>query len=173
MGDELVRSFVDTAGREWNVDVTVATVKRVREGAGVLLTGLYENKCALLTQIGTDFELLVNVLWAACLPQAKQLAIGPEQFAESMGGDSLRLGMEALVRATADFFTSPEQRQTFQKLNDLVLGAAQETTNQAAVIATREMEAIDPAQLAKSYLDFVISGQESPASTQILEPLAN
>lgn len=164
-----MRSFTDTTGRSWNLTVTVLTVKRVREATDVLLTALFDDKCTLLAELSGDLIKLVDVLWVVCEGQAKEAGITPEQFAEGLGGDSLGQAGEALVRATADFFTSPEQRRALHKLLDTMTETARQFTEKTAAM----VDELDPSQLAENCLDFVTSGQAKPASTPIPEPLAN
>lgn len=168
-----MRSFCDTAGREWKLDITVGAVKRVREQTKVLLPSLFDDQFAPLAELSADCVKLVEVLWAAIEPQAVEKSVTPDQFAEAMGGDSLRLATEALVRATADFFTSPEQRTVLHKSLDLILATAGEFAIQATTKATEILSNLDPAELASNCLDFAMSGQASPASTPIREPLVS
>ncbi len=168
-----MRSFADTQGKEWNVDITVAAVRRVRDATGILLTSLYEDKCKLMQTLSLDVVLLVDVLWGICRPQAELVGVTAEQFGESMGGNSLATAMEALVRATADFFTSQEQRDAFQKINSVILETSKETTKQASRKVTEAMDHLDPSQLATSYMDSVTNGLASPVSTPTPELLAS
>jgi hypothetical protein len=164
-----MRSFTDTKGREWSVDITVAAVRRVRDATSILLTSMYENRCSLMEKLASDVVLLVDVLWATCKPQAAEAGITAEQFAEAMGGNSLASATEALVRATADFFSSQEQRDAFQGINNAILDTSKATMQQASKIVTEAMEQVDPSQLATSFLGSVMNGQELPESTRTPE----
>ena len=168
-----MRTFTDTAGREWQLNITVGAVKRVREATDVLLPSLFDDDLTPLGEFVADYIKVVDVLWAVCKPQADAIDINAEQFAESLGNDSLGKATEALVRATIDFFTSPEQRTSLHQTIDKVLA----TTNQVQILAgakvTEMLTELDPAQLAQSCLDFATSGQASRELTPTLEPLAS
>ncbi|RIK72136.1 MAG: hypothetical protein DCC68_26745 [Planctomycetota bacterium] len=97
-------SFKDTNGREWLVTLNVAQVKRVRERLGVNLADLQEGN--LLTRLA-DPVLLVDVLFVLVQPQADENSVTDEQFAASLGGDTLSAASTALLEALCDFFPLP------------------------------------------------------------------
>ena len=154
------REFTDSRGMVWNIWLTVGTVSYVRQQTGVLLTGMFADEMKLIMELSTDFEKLVNVLWAACREQADASGITAEEFAQRLGGDALGEAGEALVRATADFFTSPEQRQAIHALLDKL----SETATEMAKEATATIQKTESRQMAKSCLGSVMKAQESPAS---------
>ncbi len=166
-----MREFQDTAGRTWTLDVTVGSIKRVREATNVILPALFDDNMKPVAELTKDYEKLVNVLWAMCSKQRPD--VDAEQFAESLGGDTLGKATEALVRATADFFTSPEQRAALHKMIDTILETAGKLTNLAGNRVAEILATVDTSQLAASCLDFVTSGQDKPALTQTREPLAS
>lgn len=163
------RKFTDTSGRTWNIHITVPLVSQVHRETGVLLTGLFANNLELLGQISTDLEKLVQVLWVVCERQAELRGVGPEQFAESLGGDAIGDAQEALVRATADFFTSPEQRAAANAMLDKI----NETASKYTKATESKIQTLDANQLAENCLNFAMSGQASRESTQIKEHLVN
>lgn len=168
-----MREFTDNAGRNWKLDINVGAVKRVRESTRIVLPALFDDSFKGLAELAADYIELVDVLWAACQPQAALAGVSAEQFAEGMGGDSLGKATEALARAVADFFTSPEQRQALHKALDLILETAGKMQTLTTQAATTTMENLDTDQLAQSCLDFVTSGQARPASIPIHAPLAS
>ncbi|RIK72124.1 MAG: hypothetical protein DCC68_26760 [Planctomycetota bacterium] len=97
-------SFKDTNGREWLVTLNVAQVKRVRERLGVNLADLQEGN--LLTRLA-DPVTLVDVLFVLVQPQADENSVTDEQFAASLGGDTLSSASTALLEALCDFFPQP------------------------------------------------------------------
>lgn len=99
-------TFRDGAGREWQLSVTVATVKRVKETTGVHLTKLVDDQFKPLHDLLTDPVELVNTVFAMIQPQAQQIGITDEQFGESLTGDSVEQMAKAFVEALVDFFPS-------------------------------------------------------------------
>lgn len=97
-------SFKDTNGREWLVTLNVAQVKRVRERLGVNLADLQEGN--LLVRLA-DPVTLVDVLFVLVQPQADENNVTDEQFAASLGGDTLSAASTALLEALCDFFPQP------------------------------------------------------------------
>ena len=98
-----MKSFTDNKGRTWTLEVTVATVKRVRALCKVDLYSIVEldknNKpsAELLERLSSDPVLLVDVLFAVCKPQADKLGITDEDFGESMAGDAIEHATTALL----------------------------------------------------------------------------
>lgn len=168
-----MHQFTDTTGRVWQLKISVGSVKRVREATSLLLPSMFDEGMKLLVLLTTDYEKLVDVLYAVCKPEADAAGVGPEQFAESLGGDSLQQAMEALVRATADFFTSPEQRTALHKMLDTLMTTDSKFRTIAAEQAAERLRTVDTEQLAQNCLDFVTSGQGSRESIQTREPLAS
>lgn len=113
-----MKTFTDNAGRVWTVAVTVATIKRVRDLAGVDLLRIVEpadanqppGEPALLDQLASDPVLLVNVLFAACQPQAAAAGMSDTDFGAAMAGDAIAAAGEALLEELVSFYPSPRQR---------------------------------------------------------------
>lgn len=105
-----MKSFTDNKGRTWTLEVTVATVKRVRALCRVELNSIVEldknNKpsAELLERLSSDPVLLVDVLYAVCKPQADKLGITDEDFGEAMAGDAIEHATTALLEEVIDFF---------------------------------------------------------------------
>jgi hypothetical protein len=108
-----MKTFKDSAGTEWTVNVTVATVKRVKDLCGVNLMDVVGGE--LLKELASDPVKLVDTLYVICKPQATERSVTDEQFAERLSGDSLADATEAFLQGLADFFPQP-QRGIIQKL---------------------------------------------------------
>ena len=110
-----MKTFTDNKGRTWEIEVTVATVKRVRGLCKVDLNSIVEldknNKpsAELLERLSSDPVLLVDVLYAVCKPQADKLGITDEDFGEAMAGDTIEHATTALLEEVIDFF--PEAKR--------------------------------------------------------------
>ena len=110
-----MKSFSDNKGRTWTLEVTVATVKRVRGLCKVDLNSIVEldknnrPSAELLERLSSDPVLLVDVLFAVCKPQADKLGITDEDFGEAMAGDAIEHATNALLEEIIDFF--PEAKR--------------------------------------------------------------
>ena len=110
-----MKTFTDNKGRTWTLEVTVATVKRVRGLCKVDLNSIVEldknNKpsAELLERLSSDPVLLVDVLYAVCKPQADKLGVTDEDFGEAMAGDSIEHATSALLEEVINFF--PESKR--------------------------------------------------------------
>ena len=110
-----MKSFTDNKGRTWTLEVTVATVKRVRALCKVDLNSIVEldknNKpsAELLERLSSDPVLLVDVLYAVCKPQADKLGVTDEDFGEAMAGDAIEYATSALLEEVINFF--PESKR--------------------------------------------------------------
>ena len=99
-------SFKDNEGREWQVSITVAAVKRVRELVGVDLLDIADG--VVITELATNPIKLVDVVYAICKPQADQARVSDEDFGEAMLGDAIDQATEAVLDALVSF--TPNQR---------------------------------------------------------------
>jgi hypothetical protein len=114
-----MKTFNDSAGRTWTVDINVDTIKRVRDltktddERGVNLLEVVEGK--LIDRLEADPILLVDVLYIVCKPEADKQNVSDEDFGRAMRGDAIANGTKALLEDLADFF--PEgKRQMIRKV---------------------------------------------------------
>jgi hypothetical protein len=139
-------SFRDSAGRLWEVDITIAAVKRVRSLAGVDLLALAEGDPPLITRLGTDIALVCDVLYAIVKPQADQLSVSDEAFGEALGGEVISRAHDAFWEALSDFTRGHNPAMTTAIERQL------EIVRMTMERATREIEAIDPKQVVTDEL---------------------
>lgn len=107
-----MKFFRDTAGRQWQLSVTVAAMKRVHALCGVNLYQIIElddSRSSLLDRLASDPVLLVDVLYAVCKPQADQLHVSDVDFGEAMSGSTIDDASNALLEEIVDFF--PEAKR--------------------------------------------------------------
>jgi uncharacterized FAD-dependent dehydrogenase len=113
-----VASFTDLEGETWAIRVTFADVRAVKDELGFDLPAMFDNGFAGLARLGTDFELLVSVVFALCKRQAEERKIGPDAFAARMGGDTLEAAADAVVDAVTDFFPGQKARETIRSVTN-------------------------------------------------------
>lgn len=147
-----MKSFTDTAGRSWTIAINVDAIKRVRSLTQVDLLSVVEG--TLIDQLGRDPILLVDVIYAACKPQADQQSVTAEQFGQAMAGDAIDGATQALLTELVDFF--PKARRAPLAA---VLGKSQAATTLLMQRATAKVEAISVEEL----IDKVMNGSPQQA----------
>jgi|TARA_R100000482_G_scaffold22965_2_gene6724 hypothetical protein len=106
--------FTDTEGRVWNVQLTVHLVKEVKQRLDVDL--LDEQVHETLTLLTGDIVKSVDVLYILCSSQADKNEISDVEFGQSLYGDVLFEGINAMVEALIDFFPNPKKRMWIRRL---------------------------------------------------------
>jgi len=122
--------FTDDKGRVWRVAIDVGAAKRVKARTDADLLKAIEDG-GLLRQLGEDPVLLVDVLYALCLPQAERDGIDEDAFVEGLVGDAIESAADALVEGLVDFF--PQRRAA-------LLRAIFAKTERAADLAMTSLE---------------------------------
>ncbi len=105
-----MKTFKDTADREWTIDMTIGAIKRVKDLYNVDLLSLdkpeSEGSEPLLTRLGIDIALLIDVVYGLIKPQADKEKVDAQTFGEALGGDSVKDAMNAFYDELVNFFQS-------------------------------------------------------------------
>lgn len=101
-------TFTDVQGRTWSIDISVATLKRVRSLTSIDLLDAVGG--TLLDRLVADPVLLGDVLYAVVKPQADERRISDEDFGRALAGDVVDAATTALLEAFVAFFPSPRRR---------------------------------------------------------------
>ena len=118
-----MKNFHDNAGRNWTVTLNVATLKRIRALTSIDLINIIsldehrKPNVELLERLSEDPILLVDVLYAACKPEADAQNVTDEQFGAAMAGDAIEHATNALLEELVSFFPDPK-RKVLQKILD-------------------------------------------------------
>ncbi|MBN2559918.1 MAG: hypothetical protein JXQ75_03185 [Phycisphaerae bacterium] len=99
-----MHTFVDTKNRTWNLSLTLGAAKRVRDLLGINLLEPEAGDPPLLTRLGTDPILLLDVIYCLVEPQAQKDGVSDVEFGESLGGDAVLQAQQALYEELIDFF---------------------------------------------------------------------
>jgi len=99
-----VKTFSDSASRQWTIQLTIDSAKRVRDLMGVNLLEPEAGEPPLITRLGTDEILLCDVLYCLIKPQADALNISSEQFGQALGGEVILAAQNAFYDELVDFF---------------------------------------------------------------------
>ena len=128
-----MRTFMDGRRREWTLDLTVASMRRVRDLAGVDLAEVVEKDKDLLFRLYARPETIGAVLWGLVQPQAQAWQIGRPDFDEALTGAALHSGKTALLDEITAFFTSflPGEGALIARWRTLMDGMAQTLIHEA------------------------------------------
>lgn len=130
-----MRQFTDATGKQWQIDVTVSTIERVRDACAIRLDKLFDDQLSLLESVLDDPLKLADILWALIDDGGDKAA-----FLMSLAGDSLESAGNALVEATIDFFPNPKRRHLLRETIRKAWAAVNETADRA----TAKLAEIDP-----------------------------
>ena len=110
-----MHQFSDTAGRTWQLALTIGGVKRVKDLLHVDLLnplgakprkvrGVAKKSRPLVTRLQLDPALLIDCIFALVKPQADSQGVTDEQFGEALGGEAAYDAYEAFMREWQAFF---------------------------------------------------------------------
>lgn len=140
-----MKQFVDKDGGNWEIDLTIGNVMRVRS-ANPVLDLLDPSKDTsgqpLQVALQVDFPLFWELLWLLVEPQAKSRGIDAEQFGQLVAADCLLESQAAFFAEWRDFFRS------FRR-PDAALAVETQAKAQAAALklVAAKVETVDQAKL--------------------------
>ena len=103
-----MKTFTDTEGRTWNIDIHVTAVKRVRSLTGVNIASMSGEG---IIALANDPEKLCDVIFALVKPQADEKNITDEDFGRAMRGDPIEHATNAFLEELVNFTPSPAGRK--------------------------------------------------------------
>ncbi|GEM_PF-2209071 len=106
--------FKDKEGREWDLELNVSGVRRVRDECQVNLYEALDGQ--LVLKLSTDPVLMADVLWAIVEPQAE--GVTADQFGEALLGEWFDGAIKAFIEGLQGFFAHPGQRKALAKMID-------------------------------------------------------
>ena len=163
-----MRTFTDSQGREWQIAITVGSIKRVQDLLDVNLAEITSplrdsGGPPLLTRLEIDIVLLCDVIYTLVKPQADEAGITDEQFGATLGGEAIRAAHDAFWEELADFFRSlshTDQAKAIDKQLQLV-----------AAVTDKAVQKIDDLQIDDVVEQaFTESAGNSPASSVSIPP---
>ena len=101
--------FKTLDGKEWVIDVTYLTVKRVRDLCSVNLLDICNlDKESLSGWVADDLRVL-EVICAVVRPQLAAIDMADDEFFAACDGGTLKEAVERLVDQVSDFFQEPRK----------------------------------------------------------------
>jgi len=161
-----MRSFKDNAGRQWSVEINVATLKRVRGLTGTDLMQVIEG--TLIERLIRDPVLLCDVVYAICKPEADTRAppVSDEEFGRAMAGDAIEAATTAVLEELVGFCPSPRDRANLGR----VLQAMTKVMERARDLVEKKLDGGELDRLTDRLLETAgassISAPEPSASTR-------
>lgn len=155
-----MKTFKDNNGRQWQLELTFDSAKRVRDLLDVNLLAPEQGQPPLLTKLGTDEILLCDVIYVLVKPQADEAGISDVQFGQALGGDAICNAVNAFYDELMDFFRKRGRLDRAQAV------ATQKQMIDLAVSRTTEtLQNLDLAREVESIFGRLsINGPESSAS---------
>lgn len=170
-------TFRDRHGRDWTLDITVGTSRRIKSTLGINLLTLMNDNFRAMNELLNDPEQLVNVLYLICKPRADTLTVATpgvpggtrpftdEDFGDALAGDSLWAATEAFQEAFLDFFPGPAKASVRK-----MLAKSREVMGLVMAQADQEIDALDAPSQAKKLIERYGRSPGSSASTPTPSP---
>lgn len=105
-------TFKDTKDRLWLIDITWATVRRVRDEKDICLAELIKitpegTDNTQLNRLASDPLFALEVIYAVVRPEAEARGVSLPDFLNALDGDSGDAAITALFEAIANFSPRP------------------------------------------------------------------
>mgnify|MGYP007024217571 FL=1 len=97
-----MKTFTDNKGRNWNIEINIATVKRLK-GFNINLMDAIRGD--LIKEVSDDPIYLADLIFYICKPQADELKISDEDFGSALAGDAIQMATDALLDELKKFVT--------------------------------------------------------------------
>lgn len=157
-----MKKFRTNDGTEWEVVVTVATIKRVMDHTGLKLTDLFSTS-EKIQQFFADEVRFCEVLYAAVKPQADSAGKTIDDFLSAIDGSVIEAAVEALLAEVVDFFHEPRKG-----LLKKVLNKYQEATGrlrtEGVLVLEKKLDALEFDNLLLQTLTSSVSSSPAPAA---------
>lgn len=121
-----MKTFQDNKNQEWQIALTYASVKRVKDLLDIDLTKAMEGDPPMFRVVQEDLLLLCNILYVVCKPQADAKGITDEQFGELLGDVQIFAASNAFYAEWVGFFRNlqrPESATMLEKQRSLMTRA--------------------------------------------------
>ncbi len=138
-----MKSFDDSKGFTWVINLTVDSMRRIKALTGHDLTAplaLNADKTTLSERIASDVMLRCDILFAAVSTQAAEAMVTDEEFGRRLSPGVMRLATEAFWGELTDFFLELGQAEVAEAIQGIL--KLNET------IRTRSMEKMGEIHLA-------------------------
>jgi len=124
-----MKTFKDSAGQEWTINITLGAARRVKEECGINLLALDEEVAeegtSVLAILGTDELLLGGVIAEILRPQFAERGTTAEEVIENFTPEVVLASTNAFFEALIHFFrtTGREDKATAVEKQLKIIGA--------------------------------------------------
>lgn len=137
-------SFRDSTGREFHCTLNTAAVAEIQRSLSIDIRSVIDGTIDIDDRLSGGAKL-IGMLWIASETSATEQGVTPDDFGESLGGDSLDDAVDALLQAIVSFLPR-SQRPALQAV--LAKGASVRDEVMSQVI--RQVDRADVAAIAKA-----------------------
>lgn len=134
-----MRVITDLKKRQWDILITVGTVKRVRRALDLDIYDIAKE--GFLKAIIEDQIMLVDMFYVICQKQAEKEGVTDIEFGESFDGNHIDKAVAIFLEALVDFF--PQSRR------DAVRKALAKTLELAERTGEKIVESLDKVDIEK------------------------
>lgn len=99
-------TYKNKNGREFRINLNIASAKRVRQELGIDLAKIFANEFAAFIELLSDPISVCDV----CYLLSNVDGMTDEDFGSQMDGDCIESASRALMEALIDFFPNPQMR---------------------------------------------------------------
>lgn len=167
-----MRTFRDRDGREWQIDLTLGALMRIKASTGLDMLDLQPSKAGrvdVFDRLSTDPVTLADTLCAICRPQLDARSLTDSQFADALGGEAIDTALIALIEEWADFFRR-RGAEAKAKLLAVTVGVMRKMTERM----NTSLVGLDEAKAVDSILTSMrTNSRELSESTPVGSPSAN
>ncbi len=107
-----MRVIKDLKGREWELQITVGTIKRVRSKLDMDLYKIDDKN--FIKTIFDDPIKLIELIWVILEDQVKEKEISEIEFCEGWAGEAIEVATDLFIEELIEFFP-PKKRQPLEK----------------------------------------------------------
>ena len=163
-----MKTFKDSAGQEWTINITLGAARRVKEECGINLLALDEESedgTSVLAILGTDELLLGGVIAEILRPQFAERDTTAEEVSENFGPEVVLESTNAFFEALIHFFrtTGREDKATAVEKQLKIIGAGVQ-------VAATGIKEINENELIEGMVEAAkISGQRLTGSPEPLD----
>ena len=132
-----MEKFKDTEGKEWEIKITISTIKHVRNELKVDLSDLES-----IRVLGNDICLLVDCIYTCCKEEADKSGITDQQFGERMAGESIERASDAFMDELINFFPAQKAnllRKTLARTREILEGQTEEVEKRIADLSYEQL----------------------------------
>lgn len=136
-------TFLDTAGRSWKLTITARSARRLKNELGLDINTILNQENGVIQTLLSEITLLIDALLMLTESQRETRSITPDQFLDSLEGDTLDQATIAFLTAMANSFPKLKRRPMMILIGHLSTArdTATEALERATTTACEKMDA--------------------------------